>query len=389
VLLWRSRRTAAPVPPDAPVPVMAVAPGAGPDSDVMAGSDVRRLLEALPTAGVVVTRLARVVLASERATVLRLVRDDSLVREDLADLVRTVARDGRPRDVDVVMAARRRGALEQTLRVRVSPLTDDLLLLLAEDVSDARRVEAVRRDFVANVSHELKTPVGALTLLAEAAHEAADDPETVRRFADRMQGEARRLSRMVDDLLDLSRLQDDDPLSHATVVDVDMLIANAIEDTRVAAEQSAIALLAGGRTGLVLYGDESQLRTALRNLLVNAVAYSPPGTRVAVARRAAAGGAAVEISVTDQGLGIAESDQPRIFERFYRVDPARSRDTGGTGLGLAIVRRVCENHGGEVTVWSRLGEGATFTLRLPVHAEMLTAGELPKRTAANLTETVP
>ena len=204
---------------------------------------------------------------------------------------------------------------------------------------------------------------GALSLLAEAVDSASDDPETVRRFAGRMQGEAARLGNLVNDLVDLSKLQDVDPLEHSEHVDVDHVVREAVDATRNLATGGEIELVVGERSGSCVLGDEQQLVMALRNLVTNAITYSPPRTRVGVAVRTGEG--VVEISVTDQGMGIPPEEQDRIFERFYRVDPARSRATGGTGLGLALVKHVCVNHAGECTVWSVPGEGSTFTLRLP------------------------
>jgi two-component system sensor histidine kinase SenX3 len=274
---------------------------------------------------------------------------------------------------------------------RVAPL-DELghVAFLIEDVTESRRLEDVRRDFVANVSHELKTPVGALTLLAEAVADAADDPVAVRRFADRMQHEGIRLGRLVTELIELSRLQGADPLPSARVVAVDRLVAEAVDRTRLAAESAGIGVVAGGEHGLIVSGEEGQLVTALANLVDNAIAYSPPGTRVAVGTRlrrssAAEPGDWVEISVSDQGIGIAESDLERVFERFFRSDPARSRATGGTGLGLAIVKHIATNHGGSVSVWSVEGSGSTFTLRLPADrrlAEWASESEQPVRSVA-------
>jgi two-component system sensor histidine kinase SenX3 len=224
-------------------------------------------------------------------------------------------------------------------------------------------VESVRRDFVANVGHEIKTPVGALTLLVEAALDARDDPDAVQHFLARMQREAQRLSRLVQELLDLSRLQGGEAPPEPTTVMLDAVIEEAIDRAHNVAEAKRIEIVRGGDAGLVVSGSEQQLVTALSNLLDNAVAYSSKGTKVAVTVHLR--GAAVEVAVKDQGIGIAELDQERIFERFYRVDPARSRMTGGTGLGLAIVKHIVGNHGGQVTVWSQPGAGSTFTVKLP------------------------
>jgi two-component system sensor histidine kinase SenX3 len=245
--------------------------------------------------------------------------------------------------------------------------------LLLADVSEQRRLEAVRRDFVANVSHELKTPVGALTLLAEAVQDASDDPATVARFAGRMQHEGARLARLVGELMELSRVQGMDPMPGAASVEVAPMVEESVDRSRLAAEQAGIVVDVRCESGLVVRGDEAQLGTAVANLVDNAIAYSPAGTRVVVTARGTQDHQArpsVDIAVTDQGLGIAEADIDRIFERFYRVDPARSRATGGTGLGLAIVKNIVTNHLGAVTVRSVVGSGSTFTVRLPrVHSD--------------------
>lgn len=203
--------------------------------------------------------------------------------------------------------------------------------------------------------------------------DASDDPEAVTRFAGRMQIEATRLTNLVQELIDLSRVQNDNPLEDAEPVRVDELVAEAIDRSRQPASTKQITM-AVGRTGpggattdLRIWGNRGQLAAALGNLVENAVNYSPARTRVGVSARrvSAPGGDLIEIAVTDQGIGISEKDRERVFERFYRVDPARSRATGGTGLGLAIVKHVAASHGGDVTVWSSEGQGSTFTLRLP------------------------
>jgi two-component system sensor histidine kinase SenX3 len=292
------------------------------------------------------------------------VRGGRVVVDALRRLARAARRDGEPR-YGVVDTRGRLGREPIAVSVRVAPLVETgYVALLLDDVTETRRLEAVRRDFVANVSHELKTPVGALTLLAEAVQDAADDPEAIRRFAGRMQHEGIRLGRLVAELIELSRLQGAEPLPSPAMVDVDDVVAEAVDRTRLAAESGGIVVVSGGQGRLAVRGNESQLVTALVNLVDNAIAYSPEGTRVAVGTRRRGGH--VEISVSDQGIGIAERDLERVFERFYRSDPARSRATGGTGLGLAIVKHIATNHGGGVSVWSVEGSGSTFTLRLPV-----------------------
>ncbi|TAK69968.1 MAG: two-component sensor histidine kinase [Actinomycetota bacterium] len=342
--------------------------------------ELAMLLTVLPEASIVLESDDRVALCSARAEHMGLVRRGRVVHDELLTVAAAARRSQEVKDVETTVrrVPLRRGLLE--LRVRAAPLSRELTVLLVQDLTEERRVDAVRRDFVANVSHELKTPVGALTLLAEAVLTAGDEPQAVRRFATRMQVESQRLSNLVNDLIDLSRLQGDDPLSHAALVDVDLVIAEAVDTTRMIADAKQIEIVVGGERGIQVDGVEAQLVMALRNLLSNAVAYSPSGTRVAVASRVARG--RVEIAVKDQGMGIPAGEVDRIFERFYRIDPARSRVTGGTGLGLSIVKHVCSSHGGDVVVWSVEGEGSTFTLRLPAVPAAATGSPGP----AGLTE---
>jgi two-component system, OmpR family, sensor histidine kinase SenX3 len=352
-LLLTGRR--APVPPTPAPP----SPPVEPTPPALA----RRVLEVMGTAAVVLDPADEVVLANPVARKMGVVRGGRVVVDDLRRLARAARRDGEARHA-VVDTRGRLGREPIAVSARVAPLVESgYVALLLDDVTETRRLEAVRRDFVANVSHELKTPVGALTLLAEAVQDAADDPEAIRRFAGRMQHEGSRLGRLVAELIELSRLQGAEPLPSPAVVDVDDVVAEAVDRTRLAAVAAGIIVVSGGQGRLAVRGNEAQLVTALVNLVDNAIAYSPAGTRVAVGTRRRDG--YVEISVSDQGIGIAERDLERVFERFYRSDPARSRATGGTGLGLAIVKHIATNHGGGVSVWSVDGSGSTFTLRLP------------------------
>jgi two-component system sensor histidine kinase SenX3 len=333
---------------------------------------VTEVLTALRSGSVVVDDSEAIRWASPSAYAWGLLRDGRLVDEEAVRAVRSVRVSGEVRSFDLE-PRRRRGGPRVVLAVRVARLGPDLVVVLADDRSEVARVDDVRRDFVANVSHELKTPVGALSLLAEAVEGAAEDPDAVLRFAARMQHEATRLSSMVNELIELSRLQGDEVGPHANVVPLDEVVAEALDSVRTAATVKQIDLRAAGEHGVVVEGVRAQLITALRNLLDNAVSYSPERTRVVVSVQTA--GEQVEVSVADQGIGISAADQERIFERFYRVDPARSRATGGTGLGLSIVKHVCVNHGGEVVVWSTEGAGSTFTLRLPLRQEPFEGAE--------------
>ncbi|MGY1752983.1 sensor histidine kinase [Blastococcus sp. SYSU D01042] len=348
----------------------------GPAPDVPAvplpeAAMARRLLDLMDPAVLVVDADDAVALANPAARALGIVRGTRLLVPELLELAQAV-RTGGGRRTDVRLPGSLVGAGPRMMGVHgvrlesgAAPPPGPVALVL-EDVTEARRTEAVRRDFVANVGHELKTPVGALALLAEAIEGAADDPEAVQRFAARIAHEADRLGRLVRELIDLSRLQGGDPLPELVPVPVDGVLAEAVDRTRTAARAKKLDIAVGGQQGLVVRGVESQLATAVTNLLANAVAYSTGESRIAVAARARSGFA--EIAVTDSGIGIPRQDRHRVFERFYRVDQSRASSTGGTGLGLAIVKHVASNHGGSVTVWSEEGLGSTFTLRIPLAA---------------------
>ncbi|MET0863830.1 MAG: ATP-binding protein, partial [Nakamurella sp.] len=294
-----------------------------------------------------------------------------IVDQQIVAAAARAAVSGEPVDVELrpvnppALLSSPRNAPTAVLAV-VRAIGDGLFLVAATDESAAQRMEAARRDFVANVSHELKTPVAAMGLLAEVTVEAADDPVEVRRFAGKLQAEAVRLGALVNELIALSRLQGADPLPDLAIVEVDAVIDETISRVATAAENAGITVVSDEHSGLIIRGDRSLLVTALTNLLDNAINYSPAGTQVSVSRTMRDG--EVQIAVTDRGVGIAPEFTERVFERFFRIDPARSRSTGGTGLGLAIVKHVAANHGGSATVWSRLGTGSTFTLRLPTIA---------------------
>ncbi|NKZ06115.1 two-component sensor histidine kinase [Actinomadura latina] len=367
----RAQRTPAPAAPVGTLP-----PG------------VASVLSVLRSSAVVVDGADRVLRASSAARAYGLVSGDRLVVDEVLAMTRLVRRDGEIRETEIQvgpMSVRSR-ADGRWFAVRVAPLgSHGLVLVLAEDLTDMHRTEAIRRDFVANVSHELKTPVGALSLLAETVEGAADDPEAVRRFAGRMQYESVRLNNLVQDLMTLSRVQGQEPLPDMKAVALDEVMAEAFERCQFKASAKDIELASGGEADLRVRADQELLVTALRNLVDNAVAYSPERTRVVVSTRRC-DDRHVEINVSDQGIGIPGTEIGRIFERFYRVDPARSRRTGGTGLGLAIVKHVTGKHGGDVTVWSKEGHGSTFTIRLPLldapsRPAAETAAQAPPNTA--------
>jgi two-component system sensor histidine kinase SenX3 len=332
---------------------------------------VDQILDALESAGIVLDPSANVVKASPGAVAMGLVRGGVLVHEEIDRLAISVRSTGERAVMELELGRGRFGEANATIRVRAARLGTRFILVLAEDITEAKRLDEVRRDFIANISHELKTPIGAVGLLAEALQSAADDPDQVRRFATKMSGEAARLAKITAEIIELSRLQAADALARPELIDVDHIVAAAIDQSRVLAESSGIELVGARAKGLAVYGDEPLLIVAVHNLITNAIAYSSPGARVGVGARGVDG--AVEIAVTDQGIGIADEDKERVFERFFRVDEARSRRTGGTGLGLAIVKHTVQNHGGEVKVWSQLGRGSTFTIRLPQAPQEATA----------------
>ncbi len=310
----------------------------------------------------------KVIYSTDGITTLNIVREQYLINESLLMLVRATRRSGQKQESTMELPRGPIGSGTHALNVRTTLLDDDFIAILIFDDSEMRRLDSTRRDFVANISHELKTPIGALSILSEAVLGATDDPEAITRFAQRMQVESARLTNLVQEIINLSRLQDDDPLRNGRPININYAILIAIDRCRTSAEQKNIKIdYENNEFSGTILGDLEQITTALENLIENAINYSAPGTKVGIGTRIQ--GEILEISVTDQGIGIAQKDIERIFERFYRVDAARSRETGGTGLGLSIVKHVIQNHGGEVSVWSRENSGSTFTVRLPLWKE--------------------
>jgi len=319
-------------------------------------------LEVIGATGVVLDADNRVLRASKSAVALGIVDNRDIVYQPILDLVKQARGEGVPAAREFELAGTGRDAPPVHLLVRVAPLGLRLMLVVADDRSEMYRLDAVRRDFVANISHELKTPIGAVSLLAEALQYSADDPEQVRAFAETLEREGHRLAEMTNDIIELTRLQSVGTIQDPDVVSIDSVVEQAISSNSVLSKKSGITVAVSASTGAYVLGHGTSLVTAVHNLVRNAITYSRGPSRVGVGAVVKSG--IVEISVTDQGQGIANSDLERIFERFYRSDPARSRETGGTGLGLAIVKHVVNNHQGDVRVWSQLGKGSTFTIRL-------------------------
>ena len=324
-------------------------------TDVLAGMD---------DAACVLDASGLVVAVSQPAGRFGIQTGSVLENTELRRLVRRV-RSGGGSSLSDTMRLTRGGTLDPRLvSARASIVSPQLTLLVIRDITERERLEQMRTDFVANTSHELKTPVGAVSLLAEAIESAADDPAQVRIFAARILAEATRLGQLTGRIMSLSRLQAAEGLGEVGPVAIDEVVAASVEAHAVQADSASVDLTRGGDRGVWVRGDAQILIEAVGNLIANAIAYSPKGSRVGVGVKS--DGQIVEIAVTDQGIGISEADRERIFERFYRADEARSRRTGGTGLGLSIVKHATQRHGGEVRLWSRPGRGSTFTIRLPV-----------------------
>lgn len=362
-------------------------------------STERQLVAVMPEALVVVDSLATVQYASPAARRFGIIHDQAMALAEIRDIVKLVSTDSvvRERELTIPLHGRTRTGVVNTngkgveagkplpedtlyLHVRVGQIADNLFAIFISDMSEQRRFEIMRRDFVTNVSHELKTPAGAISLLAETIGDAADDPDMVKYFAGRVSKESERLTELVHRLIDLQKAQSAAAVLNAERLSVLALVREAIVENQVNAESKHISMVLSlnGKQKLVyvegaenaidqddvfINADHETIKTAVKNLVENAINYSPEHTTVAVDVGSSDG--KVSIRVVDQGIGIPESSLDRIFERFYRVDPARSRETGGTGLGLAITKHCVQDCGGTIAVWSREGEGSTFTITLP------------------------
>jgi len=330
-------------------------------------SDLVEILQAASGGGVLIGRDFNVLFANDAASQMSLLHQGRFTLPAVRKLCHLAQSDQTVQriTIEVPRSSLRsdNGFSTMVLEVRAIPLAQRRVMLIAEDRTGARQLDSVRRDFVANISHELKTPVGAISLLAETIGDAADDSEAVREFSGRIRREATRLGSLIHEVIELSRAEAAAGVNHPRLVSVDGLIADAVEQSTTAAAARDITLAMAPETQTRVRGNHDVLVMAVRNLLDNAVNYSPDGSHVAIGARPHKG--RVEIAVIDHGAGIDPRLQPRIFERFFRIDPARSRDTGGSGLGLSIVKHVAAEHGGDVQVWSKPGHGSTFTLRLP------------------------
>lgn len=333
------------------------------DPTTTAAESASDLLDVLASAGILLNGSNTVIRATTNAQALGLVQNRLLAHESLVSLVDAARVADRPCEVELELSS---GLQSEPVWVsaRAVRLADGNVLLTVEDETEAKRLEETRRDFVANISHELKTPIGAISLLSEALADAADDPKMVKKFSGDLIKESKRLASLVQEIIQLSRLQSTDVIKNAQVIELADVIQEAIERNSVLAEKRKIRISADAPAGIRVLGDQEMLTVAVKNLIENAITYSDEGKQVGIGLRKKHGVAA--IAVTDNGIGMTPEQQERVFERFYRADASRSRQTGGTGLGLSIVKHVSASHLGDVQVFSRPGVGSTFTLRLPV-----------------------
>jgi len=330
------------------------------------------LLEVLSASAVVLNPSNVAVRATQAAMVMGLLRVRSLRHPELLALVERARESNGIESADVELSTGLRGA-NIFVNARATNLGDSNVLLLVEDRTEARRLDETRRDFIANISHELKTPIGAISLLSEAIKDAEGDPVMLEKFTKSLRKEAKRLAALVNDVIQLSRYQSVEMQSHVEMVDLAAVVEEASERNSFKAEQKNIKINFLAPSGITVVGDQEMLIVALKNLIENAVIYSEENDTVGVGLRV--NDDVAEIAVTDNGVGLDAEEQNRVFERFYRVDPSRSRETGGTGLGLSIVKHVALSHNGEVRVFSKPGVGSTFTLRLPLADKHIVVNE--------------
>lgn len=325
-----------------------------------------QVVDVIASAGVVLDSQNYVLRASPGAVQLGLVQNRRLIHANLVKLAdKARVQSGAVTEEFELETGLRKDRI--WVHARAARFNDTYVMLLVDDRTESKKLEETRRDFVANVSHELKTPIGAIGLLAEALQGAKEDSAAIDKFSASLLRESQRLANLVQELMQLSRVQGGTSLDSARPIDLASVVADAVDRNQLLAEKRNIRLVAASEEGVRVMGDYEMLTTAVRNLIENAIVYSEPGTQVGIGVKRVDDVA--EIAVTDSGIGIPESEQERIFERFYRVDPSRSRETGGSGLGLAIVKHVAANHRGEIKLFSQAGVGSTFTIRIPIHQE--------------------
>ena len=334
------------------------------ESELVAFPDlVAEVLQLMGSVGIVVDGSNKVVGTNSWAESFGLVARGLLVHAEIIDLVKR-ARSGS--DIQSFEGVLSVGLAKEKVSVAAKSklVAGDYVVVVLEDRTSDIRLDKTRRDFIENISHELKTPIGAIALLSEAIQEAGDDRVAVAKFAASLSKESSRLTFLVQDIIKLSRLQAEEVIAAAELVDLNEVVAEAIDRNEQLAANRKIRLVSEQAQRLEVFGNKEMLITAVKNLIENAITYSDPGSSVGI-------GCGVkqdiaEVAVTDSGSGISPENQHRIFERFYRADPSRSRDTGGTGLGLSIVKHVAKVHRGEVKLFSQVGVGSTFTLRIPL-----------------------
>lgn len=331
---------------------------------------VAQLVSKLDGAVLILDKSLNVLVASDATSRLGLSGNGRLLIPELVLIAEQAAQGKSVSREDFEISRGPLGDATLTVTVHASQFRNRFVLLTVIDRGEYQRLDDVRREFVANVSHELKTPIASVGLLAEALVEAADEPDTVRHFAERLTTESQRLGAITREIIELSRLQAEGALAEFEPVTLENVVMDALEQNRVMAKSRKIKLVTGGDLDAVVYGDAESLTVALNNLIANAVHYSPDNSQVGIG--AVRRNSFIEIAVTDQGIGMTKDESERVFERFYRTDQARSRSTGGSGLGLSIVKHIVSNHGGDIRVWSSPGKGSTFTIRIP---EAITSGK--------------
>ena len=321
------------------------------------------ILELLGSVGILLDQNNQVIRMNNRAEPFGLVSRGALVQPELFDLVRRARSTKQVESFDgSINVGMKKSQLE--VSAKASLVAGDYVVLVLEDQTQKSRLDKTRRDFIENISHELKTPIGAIALLAEAIQGAEDDAETRNRFSGNLIKESNRLTHLVQDIIELSRLQSEEVLATAELIDLNQVISDAVDRNEQAARSRNVRVLFQNQAGPEIFGNREMLTTAIKNLIENAINYSTSGSQVGIGSKST--GDVAEVSVTDSGAGISVENQARVFERFFRVDPSRSRETGGTGLGLSIVKHVAKIHRGEVKLFSQPGVGSTFTLRIPL-----------------------